>query len=189
MKKIIKIISICIFVVIEFVLVKHFIISTYFDMHIISETVKVPLVFHGDEGDVDVSQMKGKYILLYFEGSTSDKKSMEKEHGKFRKICESRIKNDERVKIFVVRSKPDHVSGTVETTSLEANNLPVPTLSLNENSLLEQLKINVLPTVLIIDPKYEIKFRGPSLNAAYNCLMSLTYGISTEDMANPVNGN
>ncbi|MDR1339243.1 MAG: thioredoxin family protein [Prevotellaceae bacterium] len=130
-------------------------------------------MFRGDAGDLDISQWKGKYVVLYFLDSTSGKESKDG-HKKFRKICDSRIKSDERVKIASVRCNP---SGTVETASREADDIHVPILSLNENNLLDQLKINELPTVLIIGPEWEVNFRGSSLDAAYKCILALTYAI------------
>jgi hypothetical protein len=125
---------------------------------------------------IDLMQFKGKYIVLYMGDSTD--KDYEKGLEKYGKMCNSRpLNTDDRVKMFAVRCNPENVSGTVETVSPEANGMPVPTLSLNENNLLEQLKVNELPTVLMISPEWKIIFRGSSLGAAYKCLVSLTYGV------------
>jgi hypothetical protein len=79
MKKIVIILSVCVFVIIVSVFAKQYFISAYYSRHIISETINVPLVFHGDAGDVDISQLKGKYVVLYFEDSTGDKKTSAKQ--------------------------------------------------------------------------------------------------------------
>jgi cytochrome oxidase Cu insertion factor (SCO1/SenC/PrrC family) len=145
--------------------------SCSFKRNLISEAIHVPLIFQKDTTDVDISQLKGQFIVLYFGDSTG--KNRLKSHEKFMKIC-SRMENDDRVKLFAVHCNPDN--GPVETENLQANGSHVQTLSLGSNILLEQLKINDIPTVLIISPEWEIKFRG-SPDAAYTCLLGLTYEI------------
>ncbi|MDR1102702.1 MAG: hypothetical protein LBL42_02990 [Tannerella sp.] len=101
MKKTIIISLACVLIPVAFA--RNCYLTSYYSRHLISETINVPLVFRGDAGDLDISQWKGEYVVLYFLDLISDKESKES-HKKFRKICDSRIKNDERVKNELYRS-------------------------------------------------------------------------------------
>jgi cytochrome oxidase Cu insertion factor (SCO1/SenC/PrrC family) len=174
MKKIIIILAF-VLILIVFVFGRKYYLNYSFKQNLISETINVPLRFQSDTTDVDISQLKGKYVVLYFWGSTD--KNQLKGLENFQKICNSRLKNDDRVKMFTVYCNPDSESYSAGTEYLQANNLHVSVFSLDKNILLEQLKINPLPTVLIISPEWEIKFKGSSLDVAKNCILGLTYAM------------
>jgi hypothetical protein len=174
MKKVILIFLASVLVIIVSVFVRHYFISSFYRKHLISETISGPLLFRNDAGSINLMELKGKYILLYFwnPAGEGDGESLEK----YREMCSiGLLKTDSRIRTFTVQCDPDSAPGTTEAASPETGGIPVPALSLSENSMLEQLKINALPTVLIIGPEWEIKFRGSSLDAALKCMGALTY--------------
>jgi peroxiredoxin len=174
MKKVIIIFSACVLVLVASVFAIHYYFRYSFAHNLINETVNVPLTFRSDTTDVDLMQLKGKYIVLYFWDSTG--KDCLKDLEKYQKIYDSKFKNDSRVKMYAVHCNSGNESNsTTETDYLQADDCGFSSLSLYKNDILqEQLKINAFPTVLIISPDWKIKFRG-SIDDAYYCILGLTY--------------
>ncbi|MDR2008930.1 MAG: hypothetical protein LBQ22_00410 [Bacteroidales bacterium] len=163
MKKIIIISSVCVLGLVASVFAIQYYFKYSLAHNLINETINVPLIFRSDTTDVDLMQFKGSYIVLYFWGADKDcLKGLEK----YQNMYDSKLKNDSRVKMYAIHCHSGNESCPATGIEyLQANNF---------GFLQEQLKINTLPTVLIISPEWKLKFRG-SIDDAYYCILGLTY--------------
>ena len=89
----------CLLLLIASVFIRHFYLRWNFSKNLITEVIDFPIVFQDDKDVMDISQLKDKFVVLYF----FDSECSDKDISKFRKkYDDSRIKDDDRVIIYSI---------------------------------------------------------------------------------------
>ena len=176
MKKIVFFCVAFLVLLIASVFIRQFYLQWKFSKNLVTEVIDFPVVFQDDKNVIDISQLKDKFVVLYF----FDSECSDKDISKFRKkYDDSRIKDDDSVIIYSIDCYLDKEFDATSTMSgiSKKNGDMFPTLSLNKNdNLLKMLKINSFPTVLIINREGNICYRG-STGLALSTILGLTYAI------------
>ncbi|MDR2954698.1 MAG: hypothetical protein LBV43_06425 [Prevotella sp.] len=174
MKKIIFIVAALLVVAVASIFVRNYYSQLTLKKSLVNEVVDFPVVFQNDKDTIAISQLKDKWVLFYFWDSDSSEKAI----SIFQEINDSRITNDDEVKIYSIycHSEENTVSTPVIPDILKENGTTTLfPLSAND-PLLQNLKINSFPSAIIINREGNIVFRG-SADSALMGILVLTYSM------------